>query len=179
MSDPRRRTLGKRVVQGRQGAGAQVRSATRAPPPEGDDDNGGDEQNHEATRQEAGRNGVVSRARAEDLHGNHLHPKCPSVPPDHLGHYVADGRWLRRQGLGFIRLLLSRARGPASPIPASYGTTTITTTTTTTRKTGANMRNTGADPKGAGAKAVAPMGSALAATAGVGSSGVGATAAVA
>ena len=57
------------------------------------------------------------------------------------------------------RLLLSRARGPASPIPASFGTPT------TTRTTGVNMRNTGANSKGAGATAVAPMNGALAATA--------------
>eukprot|EP00614_Pseudopedinella_elastica_P024773 CAMPEP_0172645620 /NCGR_PEP_ID=MMETSP1068-20121228/239824_1 /TAXON_ID=35684 /ORGANISM="Pseudopedinella elastica, Strain CCMP716" /LENGTH=91 /DNA_ID=CAMNT_0013459861 /DNA_START=593 /DNA_END=865 /DNA_ORIENTATION=- len=74
LSDPRRRALGKRVVQGRPDARAQIRSATRAPPPEGDDDNGGDEQDHEATRHEAGRHGVASRARAGDPHGNHLHP---------------------------------------------------------------------------------------------------------
>ena len=41
------------------------------------------------------------------------------------------------------------------------------------------MRNTGADPKGAGATAAAPMSGALAATAGVAPSGVGATAAAA
>ena len=65
-------------------------------------------------------------------------------------------------------------RGPASPIPASHGNTT-----TTTRTTSVNTRNTGADPKGAGATAVAPMSCVLAATAGVAPSGVGATAAAA
>ena len=29
---------------------------------------------------------VASGARAGDPHGNHLHPKWSSVPPDHLGH---------------------------------------------------------------------------------------------
>ena len=28
----------------------------------------------------------ASGARAGDPHGNHLHPKWSSVPPDHLGH---------------------------------------------------------------------------------------------
>ena len=30
--------------------------------------------------------GVASGARTGDPHGNHLHPKWSSVPPDHLGH---------------------------------------------------------------------------------------------
>ena len=84
MSDLRRRTPRKRVVQGRPGAGAYIRTATRAPSPEGDDDNGGGEQDHEATRQEAGRHGVARRARAGDSHSNHLHPNWFFVPPDQL-----------------------------------------------------------------------------------------------
>ena len=73
-----------------------------------------------------------------------------------------------------IRLLLSRARGPASPIPASPDTTT-----TTTRTTGVNIRNLRVDPKDAGATTAVPMSGALAATAGVAPSGVGARAAAA
>ena len=89
-------------------------------------------------------------------------------------------RLLRRRALPLstwsfelTRLLLSRARGPASPTPAFHGTTT------TTRTTGVYIRNTGADPKDTGATAVAPMSGALAVTAGVAPSGVGATAAAA
>ena len=62
------------------------------------------------------------------------------------------------RGLRAGQLLLSRARGPASPIHASHGTTTAT------RTTGVNKRNTGADSKGAVATAVAPVSGTLAAT---------------
>ena len=36
--------------------------------------------------------GVASGARTGDPHGNHLHPKWSSVPPDHLGHQVTNKR---------------------------------------------------------------------------------------
>eukprot|EP00614_Pseudopedinella_elastica_P038857 CAMPEP_0181278726 /NCGR_PEP_ID=MMETSP1097-20121128/11908_1 /TAXON_ID=35684 /ORGANISM="Pseudopedinella elastica, Strain CCMP716" /LENGTH=53 /DNA_ID=CAMNT_0023380881 /DNA_START=63 /DNA_END=221 /DNA_ORIENTATION=+ len=36
--------------------------------------------------------GVASGARAGGPHGNHLHPKWSSVPPDHLGHQVTNKR---------------------------------------------------------------------------------------
>ena len=36
--------------------------------------------------------GVASGARAGDPHGNHLHPKWPSVPPGHLDHQVTNKR---------------------------------------------------------------------------------------
>ena len=35
---------------------------------------------------------VASGARAGDPHGNHLHPKWPFVPPDHLGHQETNKR---------------------------------------------------------------------------------------
>ena len=63
-----------------------------------------------------------------------------------------------------------RPRKPQSRFPRHYYYT---------RTTGVNIRNTGADPKGAGATAVAPVSGALAATAGVAPLGAGATAAVA
>ena len=40
--------------------------------------------------------GVASEARTGDPHGNHLHPKWSSVPPDHLGHEMARGPWCHR-----------------------------------------------------------------------------------
>ena len=36
--------------------------------------------------------GVASGARTGDPHGNHLHPKWSSVPPDHLGQQVTNKR---------------------------------------------------------------------------------------
>ena len=72
-----------------------------------------------------------------------------------------------------IRLLLSRARGPTSPISASLGTIS------TTLNTGVNTRNAEADHKGVGETAVASMSDVLATAAGVAALGVGATAAAA
>ena len=89
------------------------------------------------------------------------------LPGSPLSGGSGSPRLLRRRALPssagpfeLIRLLLPRARGPASPNAASHGTTT------TTRTTDVNIRNTGAVTKGAGATAAAPTSGALAATAG-------------
>ena len=68
-----------------------------------------------------------------------------------------------------IKLLLSRARGPVSPIPVFH------VTTTTIRTTGVNMRNTGAVPRNLGATSVAPRGRELTVTTGLVPSCGGAT----
>ena len=48
--------------------------------------------------------GGARGARAGDPHGNHLHLKWPSAPPDHLGHQVTNKRGLPEEdtaiGLG-------------------------------------------------------------------------------
>ena len=112
---------------------------------------------------------------AVSIHVGRLFGLLPGSP---LSGGSGSPRLLRRRALPLstgtfelIRLLLSRARGPASPIPASH------VTTSNTRTTGVSIRNTGADPKNAGATAVAPISGALAAAAGVAPSGVGAPAA--
>ena len=89
------KALGKRAVQGRQGAGVQIRSATRALFPEGDGDGGDDEQDREGTLQGAGRQGVARRARAGNPHSNHLHTESSPYP-----------RILRPQSLCGICLLV-------------------------------------------------------------------------
>ena len=116
-------------------------------------------------------------ARAIPIHDGRLLGLLPDSP---LTGCSGSPRLLRRRALPsstwsieLTRLLLSRARGPASPLSGFHGTTTKT------RATGVNIRNTGANPKGAGATAVETMSGALAETAGVAPSGIGARAAAA